>query len=324
MLSLRFDRFGEPEDVLVLQQVEPPALEAGCVQVRMRLRPVNPSDLYQIRGRYARLPQLPATPGLEGLGVVETLGSGVHDLALGQSVVFRHVQGTWAELLVVPREDLLPVPPGVPEWAAAQVMVNPLTAFVMVQELALRPGAWIVLTAPRSAVGHCVLDLSRRDGFHVLALARHAEDLAGLRAAGAAAALSTQDPGWFEEARGLVGGGAAAVLDAVGGPQASQLFLLLQPGGTYLVFGALSLQPLQFPGGQMIYKHATVRGFMIFHWKQSAGEDRLRTTLAQVFDAQASGLLCPPVEAVLPLAETLEAVRRAEAPGRRGKILLGV
>lgn len=321
MLQLRYETFGEPLDVLAPVEAPLPEPGPGEVRVRMRLRPVNPSDLYQIRGKYGRLPELPAVAGLEGLGTVEALGEGVADLALGQRVVFREVQGTWAEALIHPAEGLIPVPEGVPDEAAAQVMVNPLTAWAMIQDLNVPAGAWVVQTAAGSAVGRCVVDLGRARGFKVLSLVRREEQAEALRAAGEAALATTQE-GWVEAAKAMVGSGAFAVLDAVGGKQASALTKLLRTGGTMLVYGALSLEPLQIPGGQIIYREMAVRGFMVTHWKRRKSMAELRAALSDVFQLQAGGFLCPPVAAQHPLADMRTAVAQAEAPGKPGKILL--
>ena len=72
MKALVFDRFGEPGDVLQVRDVPIPEPGPGQVRVRMISSPVNPSDLLVVKGRYGVLPKLPATPGFEGGGVVET------------------------------------------------------------------------------------------------------------------------------------------------------------------------------------------------------------------------------------------------------------
>lgn len=322
MQSLTFQTFGEPNDVLCLMDQPLPEPGPGQVRVRLRLRPMNPSDLFQIRGKYGRLPELPAVAGLEGLGEVEALGDGVTGLALGQRVVFRETQGTWAEATVVPASALLPVPDGVPDEAAAQVMVNPLTAWGMIEDLNPPQGAWVIQTAAGSAVGRCVADLGRDRGFHVLNLVRREEQAEELRQKGEQA-LATTSPDWVKAAQALMGGEAFAVLDAVGGKQASQLLKLLRAGGTMLVYGALSMEPLQIPGGQIIYREFTVRGFMITPWKRRKSMDELRAAVDAVFSIQARGLLCPPVAARFPLANYREAAAQAEATGKGGKILLG-
>ena len=76
MKALVFDRFGEPSEVLQLQNVPLAEPGPGQVRVRMLASPINPSDLLMVRGQYGRLPTLPATPGFEGVGVIEAAGPG--------------------------------------------------------------------------------------------------------------------------------------------------------------------------------------------------------------------------------------------------------
>ena len=65
MKAVQFDQFGEPADVLRMQDVESPRPKPGELLVRMLLSPVNPSDLMTVRGVYGKQPQLPCTPGYE-------------------------------------------------------------------------------------------------------------------------------------------------------------------------------------------------------------------------------------------------------------------
>lgn len=323
MKALCFEQYGEPLDVLALRELPTPEPGPGEARVRMLLRPMNPSDLFQVRGKYGRLPKsFPATGGLEGVGVVEALGEGVTAPAVGTRVIFREVQGTWAEALVFPAAQLIPVPDTVPLEAAAQAMVNPLTAFAMVEDLTPPTGSWVIQTAAGSAVGRCVADLGKERGFQVLNLVRREEQAVELRAKGEQSLATTQD-NWVEAAKAIMGGEAFAVLDAVGGKQASQLTKLLRSGGTLLVYGALSMEPLQIPGGQIIYKEWEVRGFMVTPWKRRKDDAQLREAFGQVFALQAKGLLFPSVAGRFPMERWQEAATAAEAMGKGGKILVG-
>src|SRR6266480_301952 len=99
MKALVFERFGEPSEVLQLREVPLPEPGPGEVRVRMIASPVNPSDLLVVRGLYGVLPKLPATPGFEGVGVVDKAGPGLLGrLAQGKRVtVINGDGGNWAE-----------------------------------------------------------------------------------------------------------------------------------------------------------------------------------------------------------------------------------
>src|SRR5207249_9394608 len=136
--------FGDPADVLTIEELPTPEPGPGQALVRMQVRPINPSDLFTIRGRYGVLPQLPATPGLEGAGVVAALGAGVNQLQIGQMVVPLG-SGTWQEYLVADADAHLAVPRGLDERAAAMLLANPTSAWLLLHEvLRVAPGAWVL------------------------------------------------------------------------------------------------------------------------------------------------------------------------------------
>jgi NADPH:quinone reductase-like Zn-dependent oxidoreductase len=70
---------------------------------------INPSDLHMVRGRYGYQPELPASPGAEGVGIVEAVGPGVQRPIVGTRVVFVHIWNTWREHIVCPVDRLVPV-----------------------------------------------------------------------------------------------------------------------------------------------------------------------------------------------------------------------
>ncbi|MBA3805171.1 MAG: alcohol dehydrogenase catalytic domain-containing protein, partial [Acidobacteria bacterium] len=97
MQSVKFNEFGNPADVLRVEEVQQPEPGANQVLVKLRARSINPSDLLTVRGLYGALPKLPATPGLEGMGEVAAVGEGVKNLQPGQRVIPLGVQGTWQD-----------------------------------------------------------------------------------------------------------------------------------------------------------------------------------------------------------------------------------
>src|SRR6516164_3497548 len=134
--AIVFDRFGDPAEVLHVAQV--PVRDPGRNEVRVRMlaSPINPSDLMVVRGQYGRLPKLPATPGFEGAGVVEAVGSGIlarlRGLAPGKRVaVLNGAGGNWQQTVVVPVRQVVPVPADLPDEQVATFFVNPASALVM-------------------------------------------------------------------------------------------------------------------------------------------------------------------------------------------------
>src|SRR5499433_3951516 len=119
MKALTFRETGEPKSVLKLEEIPTPPLVPGQALVRVLLSPINASDLHMVRGRYGYQPELPASPGIEGVGVVEALGPGVQGPAVGTRVVFVDTWNTWREQIVCPADKLVLVPDALDDTAAA-------------------------------------------------------------------------------------------------------------------------------------------------------------------------------------------------------------
>ncbi len=323
MRAIRFDRFGPPLDVLRLE--EEPRPEPGPGQARLRLthRSINPSDLLTVSGEYGRLPRLPATPGFEAVGRIEALGEGVRGWRAGDRAIPLSADGTWRESVVVDATRLMPVPDAVSDATAAQFVVNPVSAWVMLEEeLALRPGEWLLQTAAGSTLGRLVLQIARLRGYRTVNLVRRREQIDELLALGADAVLCTEDGDVVERVRELTGGGVRGVLEAVGGPTGALAVRCLRPGGVMLVYGLLSGEPLPLHSGEILFRGLTVRGFWLTYWFRHTPPDRTLDTLSTLMQLMAEGHLLPPVEAAYDLADFREAVAHASRPGRRGKILL--
>ncbi|HCD02605.1 MAG TPA: zinc-binding dehydrogenase, partial [Planctomycetaceae bacterium] len=180
MRAVQMTGFGEPAEVLRVEELETPVPEPGQVRVRMLASPVNPSDVMTIRGTYGRRPSLPFTPGYEGVGVVEESGGGLLG-ALRRNkrvVVLNSITGNWAEQAVAPARQVVPVPDSLSVQQAATFFINPVTAYVMVQRvLQIPPGGWLLQTAAGSQLGRMVIRLGRRLGFKTINIVRRDEQI---------------------------------------------------------------------------------------------------------------------------------------------------
>lgn len=324
MKSVRFSQFGNPSEVLRVEEIEAPRPGPGQVLVRMRARPINPSDLLTVEGLYGSLPQLPATPGLEGMGEVAEVGEGVTHLVAGQRVIPLGVAGTWQEYLVAGAAQVLPVPDALSDQTAAQFVVNPLTAWIMtVEELGLRPGEWLLQTAAGSTLGRVVLQLARLRGFRTINVVRRRAQVEELKALGADEVIATDDEDLVERVKEITGReGLSKAIDAVGGPVGGAVVRALGRGGVMLVYGLLSMEPIPVDSGRMIFMTSTIRGFWLGDWFRTAPPERQMAVTTELLRLMAAGEVVPPVEAEYPLAEVLAAVEHSVRPGRGGKVLL--
>ncbi len=324
MRVLQFTSYGQPAEVLSLVTSPPIAPKRGQVQIHLTHRPINPSDLLYVRGVYGIKPRLPAVPGFEGVGHVDGLGEGVTDFQIGDRVVPMGVMGTWQESVIARPSQLVRVPDDVEDQVAAQLVVNPVTAWVMTtRELAVKPGDWLLQTAAGSTVGRIVLQIAKQRGFKTINFVRRREQVQELLALGADAVICTEDPDPVEEVMKLTRGqGVFAAIDAVGGQTGARAAKCLRPGGTMLVYGLLSEERMPLDPGDMIFKGSIIRGFWLTQWYQQKRPEEVRVVWDEVLKMMAGGQLVPPVEAEYDLAEFKTAIEHAERPGRHGKVLL--
>jgi NADPH:quinone reductase-like Zn-dependent oxidoreductase len=292
----------------------------------MLASPINPSDLLVVQGQYGKLPPLPATPGFEGVGIVEKNGGGLLGWrVLGKRVaVLNGVGGNWQEQVVIPSRQAVPVPRDLPDEQAATFFVNPATAVVMTTRVLRIPrGAWLVQTAAASALGQMVVRLGRHLGFRTLNVVRRREAAELLQRLGADAVINSAEESIEERVRAVTGNqGARFALDAVGGATGSAVVRALAPGGRLLVYGTLASEPLTLDPRTLMVGSKRVEGFWLSEWIRAQGPLTMLGLFRKVARLIRAGILTTPIGASYPLEQITAAVRKASEPGRDGKVLL--
>jgi NADPH:quinone reductase-like Zn-dependent oxidoreductase len=320
MKSLHFQQPGRPTDVLQLTDLPTPEPSPGQVRIRVQAAPINPSDLMFVQNRYGIRPQLPSGAGFEGMGTVDAAGDGV-TLPVGQRVSFTGV-GSWAESIVVPVQATLPVPDEMSDDVAAQLFVNPVTAYAMIRESGVKPGGWLMLTAAGSAFGKLVIQFCKRAGIRTIGTVRRPDLIDELKALGADEIIDVSRESVTERVKQLTEGkGVPCLLEAIAGRAAAEVLPCLSRGGTMLIYGALSLDEVPVNAGLLIFKSLTLRGFWLSTWLPAAPTEVRHEVFSTVTQLLTRGDVQVPVEAQYPLDRFADALRHAEAEGRTGKIL---
>ncbi|WP_128548556.1 zinc-dependent alcohol dehydrogenase family protein [Larkinella soli] len=323
MQAVIFSQTGKPTEVL--EPIEVPLPEPGPNEVRIRViaSPINPADLLFVQNLYGIRPRLPSGVGFEGVGRVDKLGEGV-TMRTGIRVSFTTL-GAWSDYVVVNQRGLIPVPDAIPDEVAAQLFVNPFTAYAMVQDTGLHPDQWLLLTAAGSAFSKIVIQLCRRKGIRTIGTVRHNDLNEELTALGLTELINVEEQDLIGRVKAVTEGkGVAGVLDAVGGHTATEAFQCLARGGTMFIYGLLSLQDPTFNSGLMIFRELTVKGFWLSDWMRRVDSQTRQQVAQNVIDLLASGQVALPIEAAYPLAGIKQAVEHAERHGRHGKILLKI
>src|ERR1700712_3197188 len=100
MRAIMHSTFGEPSEVLTVEEIPLPQPGRGEVRVRTLVSPIHNHDLWTIRGTYGFKPDLPARAGTEAVGIIDALGEGVTRLSVGQRVASGSTFGVWAEYFI--------------------------------------------------------------------------------------------------------------------------------------------------------------------------------------------------------------------------------
>jgi NADPH:quinone reductase len=323
-----FDRVGPPAEVLRIQDDVPaPQPRVGEVLVRMLASPVNPSDLMYVAGKYGLKPALPATPGFEGVGVVEATGGG--PLAWWRkgkrvAVIYDRV-GTWGEYTMTKARQVVPVPDEMSDDQAASFFVNPATALVMTQDVLKVPrGAWLLQSAAGGELGKMVIRLGYKFAFRTINVVRRREQVEELKKLGADHVIVESDGAIPEQVRKLVPDGVRYAIDPVGGETGSQVVASLSHGGRCLLYGSLSDEPVSMHPRLCIGNDLRVAGFWLGAWAKKQGVLTMLKLFRRVRALMREGVLQTHFAATYPLEDVAKAVEHAAAPGKGGKVLLRI
>ena len=317
-----YEKHGNPADVLHVESRPWPTPAQGEAVVKMRAAPINPADLNQIEGKYPIRPELPATPGFEGAGVIAELGAKVTDVPVGALVILPHNVGTWRDAVAVKTEELVVVPAGIEPVHAAMLKINPMTAWRLLHDYVdLQKGDWLIQNAANSAAGRAVIQMAHELGYKTVNVVRRDELIDELRAEGGDVVLIDGE-NLRDEVKGETSGAPIRLgLNAVGGDSALRLANCLAPGSTLVTYGAMSLQPLKIPNGLLIFKDLRFRGIWINKWYDNATKQERMEAFRSLFEMAKRSLLKTKVERAYPLIEAKAAVTHAAQGKRSGKII---
>jgi NADPH:quinone reductase-like Zn-dependent oxidoreductase len=326
--AIVFDRYGPPEEVLSVRDVPQPVPRRGEVLVRMLASPINPSDVMYVQGRYGLKPTFPATPGFEGVGVVEANGGGILGMwRKGKRVaVINDRIGNWGEYTVTKARQCVPVPDDLTDEQAATFFVNPATAVAMTRKvLAVPPGEWLLQNAAGSALGKMVIRLGKKYGFWTMNVVRRREQVEELKARGADEVLVESDGPIHEQVDKRLGGRPIHyAIDPVGGKSGSEVIASLGTGGRCLVFGSLADEPVSVSPRNLIGLGITVEGFWLGTWAKKQSIPTMLRLFRSVRRLMCEGTLTSDIAATYSMEQIADAARHATAPGKGGKVLLRI
>jgi len=317
------DGTGGPE-VLSLGERPDPEPGPGEVVVEVAATAVNRADLLQRQGFYPPPPGASEVIGLECSGTVRSVGDGVEAWAVGDRVCALLAGGGYAEQVVVPAGQLMPVPDGLDLVTAAALPEVACTVWSNVFMVAgLRRGEHLLVHGGAGGIGTMAIQLAHALGARVYATAGSEEKLALCRELGADVAISYRDEDFVEVVRKESDGhGADVVLDNMGAKYLSRNVDVLALEGRLVVIGMQGGSRGELDLGALLRKRGAVVATSL---RSRPVEDKAAICAAvveHVWPLVADGTVRPVVHRVLPLAEAATAHALLASGDASGKILL--
>lgn len=325
---------GEPANALELIDIEDHQPAPGEVLIDVRLAPVHHGDLQLIRAQ-TDLPEDVGyvRRGSEAVGIVRALGSDVEGqgkLKVGDRVIGFPAAGSWAESVALPAVAVIPVPPELSDEVAAQLLINYVTARMILRALrksvpdeVLRDGA-VLVTGASTVVARLLLHFLDKEGLKAIGLARStasakriATELAGVQV------TATEDVDWQSQVTSLAAGKKiVGVLDCVSGSLVGDLVPLLADDAAIVTYGALGGDKLGIGASEIVGRQFVIRGVVFVRWFSELTQDE------QIDDIQSAIKLVGElpflfkVGGVYSLADFQQAISAVEAPNREGFVFL--
>ncbi|RNI22789.1 quinone oxidoreductase family protein [Flexivirga caeni] len=309
--------------VLEVQDVSIPPPAATGVQVRVAAAGVNFIDVYKRQGVYP-VPT-PFTLGEEGAGVVEAVGAGVADFAVGDRVAWAGSIGSAAELVNIPASAAVPVPDGLQLDVAAAAMLQGMTAHYLVNSTwPVQPGQIALVHAAAGGVGQLLVQLITGKGAAVVATAGSDEKLQIAADLGATHTINYREfsgDALAERVRELAGRGVDVAYDGVGKATFDASLKSLRPRGMGVLFGGASgqVEPLDLQVlnrlGSLFVTRPTIGSYLL-------DRDELLWRSGDILGQLADGSLTLEIGARFPLDDAASAYEALEGRATTGKVLL--
>ena len=314
-------------DGLRLADVPNPVPQPKEVILQVQYAALNPADRYLAESLYPAKPRLPHILGRDGMGTVVEVGSGVKDVRVGdRRVILRgevggNRPGTFAQRVAVPVQDLIEIPAGWSEPAAAGATLVYLTAYqALTMWGPLLPSAVVLVTGASGGVGVAAVRLAAALGYKVLALSRNPEKRRRLEQFGATATFNPQDPKWREAVKNLlVPHRVDLAIDCIGGKLLPEVIDTLGEHGRVSVVGRLAGPVPSFNTATLFFRRLRLGGVAVGAWTNTES----RAAWQQVVDLLARASARPQVDKIFPFDQLPQAFERL-AQGPMGKVLLSL
>jgi NADPH:quinone reductase-like Zn-dependent oxidoreductase len=339
MSTTRIVRFHELGSADVLQIEDLPLEEPGAGEVRIKVEAIglNRAEVLFRQGQYLEQPTFPSRIGVEAAGIVEAVGTGVTNVAVGDRVSVATGQGmarygTYGETALVPAHSAVKYPANLTPVEAASLWVQYLTAYFAFVDVAhLQPGQHVLITAASGGAGVGALEIARLLGAKTIATTRTSAKKQALLDAGADYVIATGEENLPERVREITGGrGAELVFDPIAGQELLTTAEAAAPGGQILIYGTLGGGETPYPLRAAFTKGFTIRAYSVYAFTGQPdfglprNEEAFARAVGVITEGLASGSLKPLIAKTFPFDAIRDAHRYMESNAQLGKIVVTV
>ena len=323
MRVIRADPPGGPE-VMRIETRALPIPGPGQVLIRVSAAGVNGADLREREGKYPVPPGAPDLMGLEVSGTIAALGEDCTRFAVGDAVCALLIGGGYAEYVVAPEGQVMPVPPGVSLIEAAAIPEVFCTVWTnMMDRCGLSAGESVLIQGGTSGIGHAAISLARAAGATVFATARTDEKCDAIRRFGADHAINYRTQDFAEVCRTETAGrGIDVIIDIIAGDYLPKEVELLAHGGRLMIINLRGGRTAEVDFGHVHAKHLTITGARLRPRSIDEKSAICRSLESRVWPLFADRTIRPEIFASFPFENAADAHQLMESSQHIGKIIL--
>ena len=329
-------RTGGP-GVLKISDIPEPQIHHNQIKIRLHYIGINYADILSRKGLYGWAPKRPYVPGMEAMGTIEEVGENIEKKFIGMKVMIGNKGGCYAEKIVTRVENVVPAFCIYNDAENAAFLINYLTAWVGLIELAkLKKGEKVLVTAAASGVGSAVLQIAKALGADVYGLVGSAEKISFVESCGALKGVNYNSKTYLEILKRL-SSDYNVIVEMIGGQVFKDMSKLISPFGRLVVLGFASLDlkkwnPLSWlktwrdiPRIKIDYLARISAAIMATHLGYLlADPEKLRYLYYDLNKFVTENDIRPRIDKIFPFAEAAEAHRYIESRKSMGKVLLQV
>lgn len=314
-----------PAETLVIEDVPSPKMGDRGVKIRVKAAGLNFPDTLIIEGKYQLQPPMPFSPGGELAGEVIEVGDKVTRFKPGDRVAALTGFGAFAEEVVAPESNLLPVPDNMPdEKAAGFMMVYGTSYYALKQRANLQPGETLLVLGASGGVGLAAVKLGKAMGAKVIAAASSSEKLRIAKDAGADELINYTDEPLKDAVKKLTKGkGVDVIYDPVGGDFTEQALRTMAWNGRHLIIGFAAGDIPKVPANLTLLKGCSVVG--VFWGAFTRNEPEVSAqNMMELLQMYSEGKIDPKVSEVFDFEQYAEALGALTGRRATGKVVLRV